>query len=76
MLVILVFSLVKIGMHFQSGTLLSDLPIPLIMVAIIAEQLISKYDTRSAMNKILNSVRWAGSSIALLLLIIGGVKGR
>ena len=76
MLTILVLSLARFAMHFRSADISSGLVIPLIMVAVIAEQLISKYDARSAMNKTLNSVRWAGCSIALLLLIIGGIKGR
>jgi hypothetical protein len=75
MLAIVVLSLVKIGMHFRSGTILSDLIMPLILIAVIAEQLIPKYDARSAMNKVLKSVIWAGCSIAFVLFIVSGIKG-
>jgi hypothetical protein len=72
---ILVFgvSLAKLAIR-GNGNITSNAVIPFLMVAVIAEQITPRYSTNPGASALLRAFRVGGFVIALVLLIVSGVR--
>jgi hypothetical protein len=72
-LLLFVFSLVKFVFAVRSGLALSEMVIPFVMVAVIAEQIVPRHAGWPA--SVLSSVKLCSFLIALILFVVSSWKG-